>query len=781
MACKAQQTEVTQIVEGKIQEAIELLSNKSFKEAVEKAAIINKNQFFGNKVIQVTQDTSTQENTVGIDFVKEAKEQAILDKIHDDNIIEMRERQAELESGNNFNPDDLSASSSVEYNEFDYASVISNKMLLKEKLEKQRDLLKNKKSNKEQLIQIEHLNEIIRKLYIDITKLQKGEESLGEYLSSVRKDIDNVEELLKNPTLDNIQAINNYLEILSLLTDDSPGGFLTEPLSEIKNKENKIWKELSTVHASVALLKEETNTKIKLIIKDTIKFHLEQKEENSNWKEEQINKEVERLYENQISKSVGKMSWVKSQVTMLDNQEERNVLVSVLYKVYSDALSINNNKEKRKQLSNIKDKVLRELKRLNITVGKGFQKRANQNIFLRKSETSHQLIGKFSENWVEFKRQAKISQDRVSKILYSPNKTEKEQKLIKDQFTDLKENVDFIDVTRIPEIVNDPEFNHYASSFMAEEANQYKEELIAKIGKREYNKIVENQKQNIYAYQIFKSVREARLRDKYNLEDNQNLQDNVPEKDWNTHLHFLYSKSPFIFSENYRNKGTNIITKPFYVKGQKHLSENTSADLEYISYIPKKEEHFDTNFKQIESNSILNEAWTHMADLVEYNNNNGFNQNPDSLTEYSLASQEKRIKSFPLRLLGLLSKKTLNTIHDAMTVSRYKDPDKEHNVAGQISNVDQEIEELAKAYLKRDGVTLSEAKEGSLWKESLVLAKEVVMARQDTDLIDNILSSTEITETFKAKREIENKINFIKKHIEEQTDRKRYKDLINFL
>jgi len=65
-------------------------------------------------------------------------------------------------------------------------------------------------------------------------------------------------------------------------------------------------------------------------------------------------------------------------------------------------------------------------------------------------------------------------------------------------------------------------------------------------------------------------------------------------------------------------------------------------------------------------------------------------------------------------------------------------------------------------------------------RNTMIEAKEIVMARQDTDLIDNILASTEITETFKAKREIESKVNFIRKHIEEQTDRKRYKDLVNF-
>lgn len=780
--CKEQELEVTQLVEGKIQEAIEFLSNKSLKEAIDMANTINANQFFGNRVIKVNPNqTSREDGITEVTYSQEDKMKAIDSKINRDNQIELDQRVAELKKGANFdvygyNPDYL-PEVTPEYNEFSFENVLSNKMLAKEKLEKQRDLLKNKNTSRENLIQIETLNELIRKLYIDITNLQRGEESLSFYLQSIKKDIKNVEELLKNPTLDNIQTIDTYLEILDLLTDDGPGGFLKEPLSEIKNKENSVWKELSSVHASISLLKEETNTKIKNLVKDTIKFHLEQKEENSNWGEEQIINEVERLYENQITKSIGKIKWsLEANVTMLDNQEERNILISVLYKLYTDTLAMNNNKEKRKQLSNVKDKVLKELKRLGKTTGSGFQKRVDQSVFLRKSDTSHQLIGKFSESWVDFTKNAKVNQNKISKILYRSNKTEQEIKDIQKNFDNMNDNVDFVDVTRVPEIMNDPDFAHYSNSFMDQSvAEDYKKELITKIGEREYNKIVQQQKQNIYSYQIFKEVREARLRDKHNLSEQQDIESNIPEKEWNSHLHFLYSKSPFIFSENYRNKGTNIITKPYYVQGKKYLSENTPADLEFISYTPKKQEYFDSNFAEIENNKILNEAWTYMADLVEYNNSNGFNENPDNLTEYSLASQEKRIKSFPVRLLGLLSKKTLRTIHDALTVSRYKDPDKKHMVAGQISNVDQEIERLYQAKIK----AYIDPRE-SIKQEVRREAKEVVMARQDKDLIDNILASTEITETFKAKREIENKINFLRKHIENQTDRRRFKKLVNF-
>jgi hypothetical protein len=775
--CKTQEFEVTEMVDDKIEEVIRILSNKSYAQAADMARQINSQHFFGNQVITVRSDSSSSENGLPeVSYNKEVRDKVISDKIRKDNYEETQQRIQELRDGNNYEFDDQVTPTSTDYNEFNYSSVISNKMLLKEKLEIQRDLIKNKGRSKEQLEQVEYLNEVIRKLYIDITKLQKSDETIEAYLDTVVNDIENIKELLKNPTLDNIQAINGYLEILDRITDSGPLGLLSEPLSIIKDKDLGVWTKLAAVHSNIALLQEETDTKIKDIVKDAIKFHLEQRQENSKWDDQQIRDEVERLYENQVRESVGKMGVMKAQFTMLDEQEERNILVSVIYKSYTDALATNNNKEKRKQLSNLKDKVLNELTRLGKTVGTGFSKRADQSVFLRESDTNHQLIGKFSENWVNFTRKAKNTQEKISKILYKGDKTEAEQKEIDDQFKELEENVDFIDVTRIPEIMDDKDFGHYSNSYMDRaEADKYRQELIDKVGLREYNKAVQQQKENIYAYQIFKDVREARLRDKFDIPDNADLQDNIPEKDWNTHLHFLYSKSPFIFSENYRNKGNNIITKPYYVKGEKFVSENTSADMEYISYVPKQTKYFDSNFAEIESNTILNEAWEHIADLVEYNNKNGFTKDPDSLTEYSLASQEKRIKSFPIRMLSALTGGALKTIHDGLTVSQYKDPDAKHNVAGQITNVDQEIGALyhmkVKAY--KDP---SDSVKKNLLKE----AKDTVMARQDSDLIDNILASTEVTEVFKAKREIENKINFLRKHLESATDRTRFQELVKF-
>ena len=131
--CAEQEFEVTELVENKAQEALELLSNKSLVEAQRLAKLINAEQFFGNPVIQVTEDKiSNEESRTEVNISKVELDKTIEYKIEDDNKLETEQRIAELQAGNNYRFDDM-PKAKVPYNEFDYASVISNKMLLKEK------------------------------------------------------------------------------------------------------------------------------------------------------------------------------------------------------------------------------------------------------------------------------------------------------------------------------------------------------------------------------------------------------------------------------------------------------------------------------------------------------------------------------------------------------------------------------------------------------------------------------------------------------------------------
>lgn len=792
--CKEQEMEVTQLVEGKAQEAVEFLSNKSFKEAQKLAEALNKSHFFNNPVIKVSQSQSSREDGITeVNISKDALSKTIDDKIEDDNKLEMEQRIQELREGNNLDVE-MPAGKTVTqpYNEFSWENVFANKLKLKNTLEKQRDLIKNKKRSKEQLQQVEYLNETIRRLHIDLINLDKTEKELDAYVENLNNDMHSIELLLKDPTLDNIEAINNYIEIMNRILKEGNEGFLNLPLKDIKDKDVEVHGKIRGLRDKLNALRDDAETETRRMIMSLIRTHLKQKEEYKNADDFIIDEEVSRLYNNQIqsaaanvpvtSRVSGMVGDLKGQVTMLDDteQEIKNVLLPVLYKVYTDAIAMNNNKEKRKLLSDMQDKVKSRLIELGHIKGKGtFFKRADQSVFTRKSGTTHQLIGKFSTAWVNFQKKMKSDQNLVSKILYRPEKTKAQNELIQKQFNTLNENADFLDVTRVPEIMEEFE-SMYGETFMSQqEAEQYRQDLIDKIGQREYDKLVEEQKQNIHAYNIFKEVREARLMDKYDIEAGAELDFNTVDseawvKDWNTHLHMVYSKSPFVFAQNYRDTGTNQITRPFKI-GNKIAYSSTPVDLEYVSYSPKKEKHFDQDFKAIEQDKVLNDAWSVMADLVEYNNNNGFNNKPNDLNEYSLASQEKRARNIGMRIIGLFSPETLRNIHKGIATSKYKDPHRTNQVAGSRITVDQEINDIYRRKVAGlNGPT--KAQKDTALRE----AKEIVMKRQDEDIMTNILASTEMTEMFKAKREIESKVLFLKNALLKETDRAKIKEIAEF-
>ena len=59
-------------------------------------------------------------------------------------------------------------------------------------------------------------------------------------------------------------------------------------------------------------------------------------------------------------------------------------------------------------------------------------------------------------------------------------------------------------------------------------------------------------------------------------------------------------------------------------------------------------------------------------------------------------------------------------------------------------------------------------------------AKEIVMKNQEDDLIESILTVSEMAEKFKAKREIDYKMNFIKDFLKTNTDRKNMQEIADY-
>jgi hypothetical protein len=776
--CDIQLKEVTDLVNKKSEEVIALLSNKSLKEAKRLAPIMNDRHFYGARVIQVPKALGT---TPVVIADKAMLAEAIENKITDDEKYEMEERMAELEAGQNYATLDMLPSGMKTYNKFNYSNVLNNKIILKAKLEAQRNLIKNKKRDKQQLRQVEYLNNTIKKLAQDIKHLRTADESLEVYLNSVARDVRNVKALLKNPTIDNIQAIGTYIEVLENITKKSGSegnGFLMDDIDTIEEDNPIIFEQLKETIDEINLLRQKQNIAQERMTRELIRNYLKNTKGANNWDELDLDDAVEAHYKEQFE-SNREMAMGLQYVTGMDEQEKKNIIVSAIYKTYADALTQSNMKDKRKALDDIKDEVKAELIKLGHSTGRMFRKVANQNIFLRKNTSAHQLIGKFSSAWVAFQNKMKTENERITQnILYDPKKTSDEVELIKKTFQKLDANVDFFDVTLVPEIIEDDTLQHHKEFFGdIKEAEAYRDKLVAKIGQREYDKLKDDAMQKIFSYDIFLEQQEARL-----LERREQAKNN-PKIPWNeeTHvnrdLHYSYSKNPFIFAKTYKDTGSNQINKHYTVNGEKKFT-NTPADMEFISYSPKHESYFDQDFKEIENNPVLNKAWGIMADLVEFNNQNGFNNSPNDLNEYSLAAMQKKLKQMPLSKLKLMGRKVLSHLHKNVTAEREMDENidnQSNQVSGSRNLVDKQIKQLYKSkiaqYTKPDKKT----------KETVMQeAKAQILERQNPDLMDNILTATRMTEVFKAKREVEAEVLFLRNQLQKVKDRAAFKKITDF-
>lgn len=815
MACPEQEFEVVTEVERLIHDISHQLSNVSFEEANRKAKIYNRQHFAGNNVITVERSTTERGGRPYVDYNKEAKFKAIQDKIISDNKkqeqLELQERVEELREGRNLEEDFMPnttpppfipgniAPPAFDSEPFKYGNALSKKQLFRERLIARRNLLENREKTKENLTQLAEVKNLLNNLYKDIEALRAKnnvDKMLDDYLDNATVDMGYIKALLRNPTMDNIQIIGEYLEVLDSMVSTGTGNFLEESLEEMetniaeakKNKETDRAKELQEVldklkglRTEIGSLKAEFEDKNELIVLKAIESHIQNIDESVEWEEKELQKEARRLYENQIAKTPGMNKDLKvgKYFTTLDGHEEDNVIMSVIYKIHADALKMTNVKRLSQEALNIKDKLIRELEKNGETKGKRFRKEPNFDIF-RRSGSNYQLIGKFSNFWDNFLKARKQEQEEISKFIYNPNITPQQIKQIKDNFKELSRDTEFLDVNSISEIVNDPDFAEFSEYFNTseKERDEKRAEIIGKIGEREYKKIVKRQKENIYAFQTFIESSENRLRMKYDLEVNDNIQDNIPEKEWNMHLHYVYSKSPFALSKALKERNSNVIEKVYYVNGEKQTVKNSYADLEYATYFPKSARFFDGDFRKIEENEVYNKAWGTLADLNDYITANGYNKDPDGLNEHSLAFQRKEVKTLQGKFIKFFSLSTLRNLHKAFTTERHKSRDEDTNIAGGLRTVDEHIEDVVKrkVAIKFPGKNATKEEMNQLRKE----AKEEVLEHQNENIFDNILSHSEIVSKFKAAREIESKVLFFENWFKENANHPDLAELIDY-
>jgi len=823
MKCKTQEEEVRNLINNRVKQIKQHLVKQDVDKAIVLADIYNENVFHGKSVIKIRKLKNDKFSVVAM---KKNNIQAIIEKILQDN--KKPETYLEQESSKNFSDDlpkkkiaklspeeearlldniedfndnldfpdmeDFDLTDEIDKNIpidkimedvqkdmfdtdfslYEFAQSISNLQNFKLSIESKRNLLINKKilpeTAKIQLQQINTINELIKKLYYGIEKLRKNSQTLSKYIDSTNNDIENVKELIRNPTLENLLIAEEYINMIEEMTTNGENGFLNVLFKDLKEGQEKDL--ISGVVEKISVLRKQIKDHKTDFVIAEIEYHLKQQEKYENWEDHAIKIEARRLYDNQISKEIKDNSFLLSQVTTLSDQEEQNAVLSIVERIYSDSIATNNRKEVREELSNLKEVTVEELGKLGFVKKKLFgENEVNWNIFKQKG-AYERLINKYNSAWEKFKKEKDKNIPKMTKLIFDYNKTDAQKALIDKNFKELNDNADFLDVRLIPEIIENEDFAEFKDFFDIEKSKQYKKDLITKIENREYNKLVKEQSFKIYSYQIEIQNLEKKYQaeKKIRLEKSETgvLDATEEERYWNDFVTKSYSKSPFIFADNFAKSGNNKINIPFISNGNENINSHGIADMEYVSYSPKKESFFDKDFKKnIESNPILLKTWEKMVELIEYNNENGFNKKSKSISDYSIAVSEMQISNFPTKLVGLFSKRTLKTLHKAITTKKYVGD--KYTVVDSRYVIDDNIEKLAVALSKGEEVSDEHYQE----------AKALLLEKQNPDLIDNILAATEVTEKFKAKREIETKIKALLDFFKSEVKRDNFQKLLD--
>ena len=252
--------------------------------------------------------------------------------------------------------------------------------------------------------------------------------------------------------------------------------------------------------------------------------------------------------------------------------------------------------------------------------GKSFKFRNKQvydyNWLYRQSRTAEpQLVSKFSKHWdTTIKLLHKKYSDDLREARSNRDWAEVER-LLRNKFNDLNDKTEFINIGLLHDL-QEVEFQRGTS----QEAEVYKKELISKIGQEEYDRVLENQR---ILLDKFKNEAELIIQVKLQSEgvaEISALSNNAKNSIENS----IKRIDPMAFLDSFYSGYKGMVV----IKYGTQMDEKPSC-LNFNSYIPKAKnnvgldtEFYDKNFTEIENNPVMYEFWQKIREGVLLINEN---------------------------------------------------------------------------------------------------------------------------------------------------------------
>jgi len=675
---------------------------------------------------------------------------------------------------------------------------------------------------KQDLIQSEDLNKTLKVIKKDLAHLGKAEVTIENVFTYFNRDIEAVRDiLLTNPTEENLILAGVIMESMEFVHSEEEGSFSENYFRDIENTDiRKEFLNTHTIYKDVAQMLTRAKEKLYNQMLEEYDTEIETKESYyvHPWKY-QLSQDQKNARE--AARAGRDITRTEEFFLPIDAGENMSNAGKMIRKVHDDRHAKRESDAIQRRLVNIKPALVKELRRLGYgnklgVIGKLLPD-ATYDIFFKTDKAGNErLIGKFSNFW---KESEDILEQEQKDILESSNdpaksaaqKASTASKRRKKLFTTLKDRGGkFMNVMFLPEFMKDADLQaDFPGAFTTDEvfAESYKESVIRKLSggvntpssvkmaTKEYEKLIVEQKEKMYQYKIARdSYIENQVR-KEGVGDESSLS----QLGQNKIAQFIAANDPIGFSNAYVKQGDSKVEKGYWDKNgifQTNGWEHSS--LTYSVMFPGTTKNFDENFAgEIEGNQALLNGWDVIRDAIEFINNNRKYTAVNSVDSFSdsLLFEYDFYMAHATVSWSSLDKQTIGRLRNVLSTGAFVDVERKvmrlHDQVNTINEVVFERVKLMKNTLKHLGVKPKDRidptninpqalKSLKKWYGNKTLplnktvheilteiAKKQVLKSQKMDLIESLQSMTKVVETFKANKDVESKILFLRNSFEE--------------
>lgn len=706
-------------------------------------------------------------------------------KIAIDQARELQEQDAER-AGVLYSDDYLFDELPQSQDGFQYGLYLDKKRNIRDYFSTRISVLENMSNkSKSDFEQISEYKEVVKKLNKDINALEDENAVLENFFNYFNNDLKIIKDiLLNNKTMDNLLSARNLVDEMAFITGfdpenntrENPAYFSDSDFHELNSEQKKLFDEFAAELNSIDIQLTNAETTF-------------------------LNEGLQNELTDDSEQQAEQISWFAKNFLPIDGSSDSSPIMKYVRKTYDDAVGKSETYTLRQSLQSIKDNLNQVLKNNNDTF----------DIFKRKDDNGNlRIASKYNNTWNEFSNIINKKFNDIRELTYKKNKDVEDYQKIRSErtklFDSMNGNVEFIDVRRIPELLNNQELKGSFSNFFLEqqEADNYKEELITlimgessnrKAAEKIYDNIVNEQLDNLHSFQVDMNRYLQRLLKEENIDNFNELSD----KSKNFYYEVYYTNSPFAFADSYNNTGTSTVKKMFLNNNNQNLT-NDIATLEYQTIIPKNNEFIDKDFEsKIESNEEYFEAWNMLDTATRYINKNRKYKARygEVIKQDALLYEQDLYKQNVDSILSLgkhYSKLVIDRIKDTLSTSKYKD---ENNVVlgSGVTSIEERVNNslrLKQKVVTKLGLNLTDAVTKSGLSEKTIeyfnsitdipipknfivneylekIARNEILSGQTEDMIDSLSGQLEVVEKFKAKKEIETKLLFLKNLIERES------------